>query len=98
MKAFFLDQVPWDLNSYIISNNFDQIPMPTIYTSYQLLQARLVGMTYAEFLEFCRDYLGAQVIKRINMRYASVYFKNTPEVRKFVDILNQKFEDGYCAD
>lgn len=95
MNAFFLDQVPWSDDEYIISNRFDEIEMPMIQTSYQLLQARLVGMTYMEFLEFCRDSLGAKVTRRPNQRWGSIYFKDTAEVRKFVEVLNKKFEEGY---
>ena len=95
MKAFFLDECPWDLDTYVISNHFDEIWMPTMHTSYQLLQARLVGMTYKEYLEFCRDSLGAKVIKKPNQKWAFIHFKDTPDVRKFIDVLNQKFDEGY---
>lgn len=95
MKAFFLDSIPWDLNTYIISNHFDEIKMPMINTSYQLLQARLVGMTYKEYLNFCKYSLGAEVIKKPNQKWAFIHFKDTSDVRKFVDVLNQKFNEGY---
>lgn len=95
MNAFFLDQLPWSEDEYIISNHFDEIEMPMIKTSYQLLKARLVGMTYKEYLEFCRDSLGARVIINHNHKWSSVYFKDTPNVRKFVGILNTKFDEGY---
>lgn len=95
MKAFFLDSIPWDEDTYIISNNFDQIVMPMIDTSYQLLQARLINMTYKEYLNFCKYSLGAEVIKRSNQKWAFVHFKDTPDVRRFIDVLNQKFDEGY---
>lgn len=95
MKAFFLDEVPWQAEGYIISNNFNEIEMPMINTSYQLLQARLVGMTYSQYLDFCRECLGAQVVRHKRAKYASVYFKDTPDVKKFIDILNQNFNRGY---
>lgn len=95
MKAFFLESCPWDLDTYVISNNFDQIVMPIINTSYQLLQARLVGMTYQEYLDFCKYSLGAEVIKRPNQRWAFIHFKDTSDTKKFVEILNNKFDEGY---
>lgn len=95
MKAFFLESCPWDLDTYVISNNFDQIVMPMINTSYQLLQARLVGMTYQEYLDFCKYSLGAKVIKRPNQRWAFIHFKDTSDTKKFVEILNNKFDEGY---
>lgn len=95
MKAFFLESCPWDLDTYVISNNFDQIVMPMINTSYQLLQARLVGMTYKEYLNFCKYSLGAEVIKRPNQRWAFIHFKDTSDTNKFIEILNNKFDEGY---
>ena len=95
MNAFFLDQVPWSEDEYIISNHFDEIKMPMIKTSYQLLQARLVDMTYKEYIDFCRDSLGAKVMKKPNQKWASIYFKDVAEVRKFIEILNKNFEKGY---
>ena len=95
MKAFFLESCPWDLDTYVISNNFDQIVMPMINTSYQLLQARLVGMTYQKYLDFCKYSLGAEIIKRPNQRWAFIHFKDTPDTKKFVEILNNKFDEGY---
>lgn len=95
MRAFFLDECPWELDTYIISNNFDQIEMPMIHTSYQLLQARLVNMTYKEYLDFCKYSLGAKVMKQPKQKWASVYFKKTSDVEKFIKILNDKFDQGY---
>lgn len=98
MNAFFLDEIPWQPDRYIISNHFDEIETPMIHTSYQLLQARLVNMTYKEYMEFCRDSLGAEVMKQPNQRWAAIHFKDTPDVRKFVGILNTKFDEGYIKD
>lgn len=95
MNAFFLDQIPWSEDEYIISNHFDEIEMPMIKTSYQLLQARLVDMTYKEYIDFCRDSLGAKVMKKPNQKWTSIYFEDTAKVRKFIEILNKKFEEGY---
>lgn len=94
MKVFFLESCPWDLDTYVISNNFDKLDMPMINTSYQLLQARLVGMTYKEYLDFCKYSLGAEVIKRPNQRWAFVHFKDTADVNRFIEVLNHNFNKG----
>lgn len=38
---------------------------------------------------------GAKVVKKPNQKWASIYFKDTTEVKKFIEILNKKFEEGY---
>lgn len=95
MNAFYLDDLPWHQGYAIISNHFDEIAMPQLHTSYQYLQAALVGMTYEEFLVFCKECLGAKISRKNGARYASVHFPITEEVKRFVDLLNNKFEKGY---
>lgn len=95
MKAFFIEPHPSRKDWYIINNNFNDIPMPRIHTSFQYLMARLVGMDYEQYIQFCNDELGAMVVRTKGARYASVYFPNTSNVRKFVEILNDNFERSY---
>lgn len=95
MKAFYIDELPWHQGYCIITNNFDVIPMPKLHTSYQYLEASLVGMNYEEFLDFCEKKLGARVHRKNGARYASVHFPITNDVKRFVDVLNEKFEKGY---
>ena len=95
MNAFFLDKKPGNDDLYIISNHFDEIEMPMIQTSYQYLAAALIGKDYESYLDFCKNSLGAQVVRKSGAKYASVYFKDTDNVRKFIAILNQNFERSY---
>ena len=95
MKAFFIEPHPSRKNYYIINNNFNTIPMPMIHTSFQYLMARLVGMNYEDYLIFCKEQLGALVVRSKGARYASVYFPNTSNVKRFVEILNDNFERSY---
>ena len=95
MKAFYLDAISWHKGYGIITNNFDKINMPKLHTSYQLLQAILVGMDYEEYLTFCEECLGAKISRKNGARYASVHFPITEDVNHFVELLNRKFEKGY---
>lgn len=98
MNAFYLEELSWDKGYGIITNNFDQIEMPQLHTSYGYLKAYLVGMSYEDYLVFCKDYLGAKVSRKKGARYASVHFPITDDVKKFVAILNDKFEKGYKCE
>ena len=95
IKAFYLDELPWHEGYGIITNNFDTIEMPVLHTSYQYLQALLVDMGYEEYLDFCRDCLGAKIYRKSGAKYASVHFPITQDVNRFVELLNEKFEKGY---
>ena len=55
--------------------------------SYLILYARLMNMSYATWLRFCRDILGAELIGK-NSLYVYPVFKKTSEVLQFIDMLN----------
>ena len=55
------------------------------------MQARLLGLTDAQYLRFCRDVLGATLVGK-NSKYPVAYFRLTPEVQQFVKLLNKRAE------
>ena len=60
-------------------------------SSWGVLPARILGIEYADYLRFCRDVLGAQVIGRGN-KYPVPYFKRGKEVTQFIRLLNKRVE------
>lgn len=95
MKAFYLDPLPWVEGYSNLQNNFDTIKMPQLKTSYHFLAARLLNMTYEEYLVFCRECLGAKVYRKSGAKYATIYFPETTDTKRFINLLNKKFEKGY---
>ena len=95
MKAFYLDELPWHQGYCLICNHFDEIKMPPMHTSYHFLEAALIGMTYEEYLVFCKESLGAKISRKNGARYASIHFPITEDVKRFVELLNEKFKKGY---
>ena len=55
--------------------------------SCNIIAARLMGLTYAQYLRFCRDLIGGELHGKKSM-YPTVYFSRTPTVMKFVRLLN----------
>lgn len=87
-KFFFLDDSPLYKNKYVIRFNIDMKYFPHGTTgSYNVFMARLLNLSYAEFLRYCRDVLGAEIIGKGN-RYVVAYFDDTPEVQLLVKLLN----------
>lgn len=95
IDVFYLDSSLSHIGWNIIQNHLDQISMPRIKTSIHVLEARLIGMTYEEYLDFCQDSLGAQVVRSEGQKYALIYFRNNEQVRRLVNLLNQKFKESY---
>ena len=90
-KQFYtLDTSPLYKNKYVIRFDLDMKYFPNGTTgSYNVFMARLMGLSYAEFLRYCRDKLGAELIGKGN-RYVIPYFNNTEEVQLLVKLLNAR--------
>lgn len=87
-QFFFLDDSPLYKNKYVIRFNVDLTYFPNGTTgSYNVFVARLLNLSYAEYLRYCRDRLGAELVGKGN-RYMVPYFDDTPEVQMFVKLLN----------
>lgn len=93
ISAFSLEERPGMKDKYVIINHFDEIPVPRLNTSYRVLEARLLHKTYEEYIDFCSDYLGAFVSR--GGKYAGIYFENTYNVQRLVNLLNKKFKESY---
>jgi len=91
-KYFVLESLPWEdqHKHYTITPNFDLLPVYKVPDggSYNVLQARLLGLDWPNFLRFCRDYLGADVVGKGHL-YPAIYFDNTEKVRQYVRLLNK---------
>lgn len=91
MKYFDLDLVP-GTNNYGICINIYDLPFPNGLTyggSLNVIMARLLGLTWVDFLKYCRDELNATIVGR-NSLYPSIYFKKDKKTIEFIDELNNK--------
>ena len=93
MKKYFnLVESPLYANKYIIEMNYDNFLFPNgTNGSYQVFVARLLNLSYADYLRYARDRLGAELIGK-KSKYVTVYFDRTKEVEMFVKLLNTRME------
>ena len=91
MEQFFLlDESPIYKGKYVIRFNVDLKYFPNgTRGSYNIFMARLLNLSYAEFLRYCRDKLGAELIGK-GTRYPVPYFTLTEEVQLLVRLLNTR--------
>ena len=59
---------------YIIRVDLDKFHLNYTEGSYNVICARLMGLTYAQYLRMCRDCFGAEIIGKGSM-YPVAYFK-----------------------
>lgn len=91
-KYFYLEESPYMPGYSMVYANLDEMPFPNGTTgSYNLLPARLLGLSYPNYARFARDVLGAQVMGRGEC-YPRIYFRATSEVQQFLKLLNARME------
>ena len=92
-KYFYLDESPFYKNKYMICLNHDLFLFPTGTTgSFNVFIARVLNLSYADFLRYCRDRLGAELIGK-NKRYVIPYFdKNNESTSALIKLLNTRME------
>lgn len=90
-KYFYIEESPCHSGKYRVAMNFDALPGIRTIGSYNLLPARLLCLSYAGYLRFCRDELGAEIIGKKCM-YPVAYFPDAKSVEGLVGILNSRMQ------
>ena len=88
-RYFYLEESPYHPGKYGIYIDFDNLPPMKTTGSYNLLPARLLGLSYAEYLRFCRDELGAEITGKKNM-YPVAYFSDEKTAAGLIGTLNSR--------
>ena len=91
MVYFKYDESASNPGKYLIWPVANNLPISKMNGSYHVLQARLMNLSYPNFLRMCRDLYGAEIIGRENF-YPVPYFSSVDEVSKLTKILNKRVE------
>lgn len=91
-KYFYLQSSSVYQDKYMIYFDYpsDYFPNGT-NGSYDVFIARLLNLTYPDYLRFARDRLGAELIGK-NKCYITVLFNNNQTSQLFINILNKRLE------
>lgn len=90
VEYFVLEESPSRPGKYTIRLNFDKFPSQLSTSgSFNLLPARLLNLSYAQYLRFCRDIVGGEIVGK-NTIYPVVYFNKTMTTNAFVRLLNSR--------
>lgn len=90
-KVFYMDESASNPGKYLIRVNVDLIPFETTIGSLAVLPARLLNLSYAQYLRFCRDIIGAEIHGK-NCLYPIAYFKRDMVFEQFIKLLNARTE------
>lgn len=91
-KYFYLEESPIYKNKYIIRLNHDKFLFPTGTSgSYNVFIARVLNLSYADYLRYSRDRLGAELVGK-QSRYVVAYYDKNQTTESFVKLLNKRME------
>ena len=87
-KIYFIkEESPLNPGKWVISPVHENFYL--IYTagSFNIISARVLGLTYAQYLRFCRDLCRGEIVGK-NTKYPIVYFNNDEYLNVLVRLLN----------
>jgi len=91
-KYFYLEESPFYKNKYIIRLNHELFLFPHGTSgSYNVFIARLLNLSYADYLRYSRDRLGAELVGK-NTRYVVPYYDNNASTSALIKLLNTRME------
>ena len=97
MEYFYLEQSFSEPNKYLINFNHNLLKLKNTKGSFNIILARLMNLSYAQFLRMCRDVYGAELIGKNNIYVLPYFDKNSngaanliKELNKRINILKEK--------
>ena len=89
-KTYFsFDESPFHPGQYLLSiNDYEGFNCKGTMGSYNILFARLMNLSYAQFLRFCRDVCGAELYGKNCLYIIPVFPHKTGEAGQLLKLLN----------
>ena len=89
VKVFFRDESASQPGKYMIRADFDKFHLNSTDGTFNVIGARLMGLTYADYLRMCRDVYGAEIIGKGSM-YPYPVFKLSQGLVDLIEELNAR--------
>ena len=89
VKVFYRDESATQPGKYMIRADLDKFHLDSTEGSFNVIGARLRGLTYAQYLRMCRDCFGAEIIGK-GSKYPTPYFTLSNELMALIDNLNAR--------
>ena len=88
-KILKLEASASHLNKYIITIDHDAFNLKNTSGSFNVICARLMNLSYAQWLRFCRDIGDAELVGKDTL-YPVPYFTLTKKSYELVDLVNSR--------
>ena len=89
VKCFEKIESPYFPRKWIIQPKYENFFLEVNHGSFNVICARLFGISYASYLRMCRDCFGAEIYGK-NKLYPVAYFNRSKELDALIDQLNAR--------
>lgn len=89
VKCFVRDESASQPGKYIIRPIHENFFLESTEGSFNVIGARLMGLTYAQYLRMCRDIYGAEIIGKGDT-YPVAYFNLSQNLQDLIEELNAR--------
>jgi hypothetical protein len=89
VKCFVREESACHPGKYIIRPVYENFYLNSTNGSFNIICARLLNISYADYLRLCRDEFDAEIIGKGSM-YPVAYFKRSKELEALIDLLNAR--------
>ena len=88
-KIFYREESASHPGKYVIRADHEKFHLDHTDGSFNVIAARLMGLTYPNYLRMCRDCFGAEIVGKGSM-YPVAYFKLSQGLMNLIDNLNAR--------
>lgn len=88
-KIFKREESPYVPGKWMIRANNEAFHLGYTEGSFNIIQARLFGLSYPDYLRMCRDHFGA-ILTGKNSKYPYALFDRSKEMDDLIEILNAR--------
>ena len=89
VKVFYRDESATHPDKYMVRADLDKFYLYSTDGTFNVIGARLMGLTYAQYLRMCRDIYGAEIIGK-GSKYPYPIFKLSKGLEDLIEQLNAR--------
>lgn len=87
--CFYVDESPYHPGKYVVKPRHENFHLTYTEGSYNIICARLMNLSYANYLRMCRDLLNAEVYGKGSL-YPVAYFSDKLMAERLCKLLNAR--------
>lgn len=89
IKCFVAEESAAQPGMYVIRPIYENFYLNYTKGSYNIICARLLNLSYPQYLRMCRDCFEAEIIGK-GSNYPVAYFKRGEKIKALIDLLNTR--------